>query len=226
MDYGPDFASKGIISIDPPKLGAAYPILVPQVNRDGIDVGGILSPGWLFPLGTFTGWNYLVPVHPNLGYLGGLVGSFIPLPLTAADRKVSGDSRLSVGERYTGRDDYLDKIRTAAEGLVSRRLLRADDVNAIVAESGAHWDYLAGSGKMKVPYEFVVDALTPLSPRVTRDFSAVSRYTSGRNSVSFCTTGPTIRRITASGSPRPPTTTKTCAASSRTCAPFNCSEHR
>ncbi len=147
MDYGPDFASKGIISIDPPKLGAAYPILVPQVNRDGIDVGGILSPEVAVPLGTFTGWNYLVPVHPNLGYLGGLVGSFIPLPLTAADRKVSGDSRLSVGERYTGRDDYLDKIRTAAEGLVSRRLLRADDVNAIVAESGAHWDYLVGSGR-------------------------------------------------------------------------------
>jgi hypothetical protein len=145
MDYGPDFASKGIISIDPPKLGAAYPILVPQVNRDGIDVGGILSPEVAVPLGTFTGWNYLVPVHPNLGYLGGLVGSFIPLPLTAADRKASGDSRLSVGERYTGREDYLDKIRTAAEGLVSRRLLRADDVNTIVAESGAHWDYLVGS---------------------------------------------------------------------------------
>ena len=96
MDYGPDFASKGIISIDPPKLGAAYPILVPQVNRDGIDAGRSHSEVAV-PLGTFTGWNYLVPVHPDLRYLGGLVGSFIPLPLTAADRKASGDSRLSVG---------------------------------------------------------------------------------------------------------------------------------
>ncbi len=147
MDYGPDFESKGIISIDPPKLGAPYPVLVPQVNRDGIDTGGILTPEVAVPLGTFTGWNYLVPVHPNLGYLGGLVGSFIPLPLTAADRKASGDSRLSVAERYAGREDYLDKIRAAAESLVSRRLLRADDVNAIVAESAAHWDYLVGSNK-------------------------------------------------------------------------------
>ena len=147
MDYGPDFASKGIISIDPPTLGAAYPVLVPQVNRDGIDAGGILSPEVAVPLGTFTGWNYLVPVYPNLGYLGGLVGSFIPFPLTAADRKATGDSRLSIAERYAGREDYLDKVRAAAEGLVSRRLLRADDVTAVVAESAAHWDYLVGAGR-------------------------------------------------------------------------------
>jgi hypothetical protein len=147
MDYGPDFASKGIISIDPPKLGAAYPILVPQVNRDGIDAGGVAIPEVAVPLGTFTGWNYLVPVHPNLGYLGGLVGSFIPFQLTAAERKASGDARLSVGERYTGREDYLAQVRAAAQGLVSRRLLRAEDVNAVVAESGTQWDYLVGSNR-------------------------------------------------------------------------------
>jgi hypothetical protein len=147
MDYGPDFASKGIISIDPPKLGAPYPILVPQVNRDGIDAGGIPIPEVAAPLGTFTGWNYLVPALPNLDYLAGLVGSFIPFPLTAADRKASGDSRLSIAERYTGRDNYLAQVRTAARNLVSRRLLRAEDVNAIIAESATHWDYLTGSGK-------------------------------------------------------------------------------
>jgi len=147
MDYGPDFASKGIISIDPPKLGAPYTVLVPQVNRDGIDAGGILSPEVAAPLGTFTGWNYLIPVHQNLGYLGGLAGSFIPFPLTAADRKASGDDRLSVAERYAGREDYLAHIRAAAQGLVSRRLLRSDDMNAIVAESARHWDYLAGPNR-------------------------------------------------------------------------------
>ncbi len=121
MDYGPDFASKGIISIDPPKLGAAYPILVPQVKGTGsILQAGILSPvRWPLPLGTFTGWNHLVPVHPDLRYLGGLVGSFIPLPLTAADRKASGDSAACQLPNVTpaGRDDYLDKIRAAAESL-------------------------------------------------------------------------------------------------------------
>ena len=187
-----------------PNSALPYPILVPQVNRDGIDAGGILIPEVAVPLGTFTGWNYLVPVHPNLGYLGGLMGSFIPLPLTAADRKASGDSRLSVAERYTGRDDYLDKIRAAAESLVSRRLLRADDVNAIVAESASPLGLSGGIEQMKVPYEFVVEALTPLAPR-SGDFSAVSRSISGRRSFSSCTTGPTTQRTTESGSQLPQT---------------------
>jgi hypothetical protein len=36
----------------------------------------------------------------------------------------------------------MEKVRIAAQNLVSRRLLRAEDVNAIVAESGVRWDYL------------------------------------------------------------------------------------
>ncbi len=142
MDYGPEFASRGIISTEPPNLGAPYPTLVPQVNRDGIDAGGIAIPEIAVPLGTFTGWNYQIPVHPNLDYLAGLVGSFIPFSPTAADRQASGDSRLSIAERYMGRDDYIEKLRTAAQGLVSRRLLRAEDLSAIVAENAARWDYL------------------------------------------------------------------------------------
>jgi hypothetical protein len=147
MDYGPQFATKGIISIEPPRLGAPYPILVPQVDRDGIDRGGILLPEIAVPLGTFTGWNYLQPVYRNLDYLAGLTGSFIPFPMMAADRKASGDSRPSIGERYSGRDDYIEKVRTAAQGLVTRRLLRAEDVSAIIAENAARWDYLTGSDK-------------------------------------------------------------------------------
>jgi hypothetical protein len=142
MDYGPDFLTKGIISIEPPKLGAAYAVLVPQVNRDGIDVGGILVPEVAVPLGTLTGWNYLLPVHTNLDYLAGLIGSFIPFPFTSKDRFAAHDSRASIAERYASRDAYIDQIRGAARGLVARRLLRSEDVNAIVAENATRWDYL------------------------------------------------------------------------------------
>jgi hypothetical protein len=147
MDYGPGFLTKGIISVEPPKLGVAYVTLVPQANRDGIDLGGILIPEVDVPLGTFTGWNYLVPVRPNLDYLAGLIGSFIPFPLTAEDRKASGDLRLSITERYSSRDDYLDRVRAAAQSLVSRRLLRPEDISAIIAESATYWDYLVGPHK-------------------------------------------------------------------------------
>lgn len=142
LDYGPDFSAKGIIANEPPKIGQPYTVLVPRVNRDGNDAGGIALPDVAVPLGTFTGWNYQLPVMSNLNYLAGLVGSFIPFPLTAEERKTSGDARLSIAERYASRDDYIEKVRVSVQGLVSRRLLRAEDVNAIVEESTARWDYL------------------------------------------------------------------------------------
>jgi hypothetical protein len=54
---------------------------------------------------------------------------------------------LSVAERYASREDYLAQVRAAAENLVVRRLLRADDVNAIVAECATRWDYLVGPNR-------------------------------------------------------------------------------
>jgi len=142
LDYGPDFLTKGIIANEPPKIGQPYTILVPRVNRDGTDLGGIELPDVAVPLGTFTGWNYQLPLWANLDYLSGLVGSFIPFPLSEKDRKTSGDERLSISERYAGRQDYLNRVRMSGQSLVSRRLLRAEDLNAAVEQSAARWDYL------------------------------------------------------------------------------------
>ena len=41
MDYGSTFGTAGVISIEPPRLGSPYQLLVPQVNGDGNDVSGI-----------------------------------------------------------------------------------------------------------------------------------------------------------------------------------------
>jgi hypothetical protein len=142
LDYGPDFLAKGIIANEPPKIGQPYTVLVPRVNRDGNDLGGVQLPDVSVPLGTFTGWNYQLPVRPNLDYLSGLVGSFIPFPVTAEERKTSGDARLSISERYSGREDYLEKVRASAQSLVSHRLLRTEDLKAVVEESARRWDYL------------------------------------------------------------------------------------
>jgi hypothetical protein len=142
LDFGPEFATKGIIANEPPVMGEPFKVLVPQVDQDGIDQGGIAVPQVAVPLGTFTGWNYELPVLSNLDYLAGLIGSFIPFPLTAEDRKASGDSRRSIAERYPSRDEYLKQVREATEALVSRRLARREDTDAIVAESAQHWDYL------------------------------------------------------------------------------------
>jgi hypothetical protein len=48
-------------SVVPPKVGEAFPALVPQCDQDGIDVGGIRMPEVAVPLATYTGWNLRSP---------------------------------------------------------------------------------------------------------------------------------------------------------------------
>ena len=142
MDYGPDFAARGIISIEPPALGAPYTVLVPQVDADGNELGGVRLPEVAAPLGTYTGWNIQIPERRDLQYLGGLVGSFEPLARTKAARELSGDARRSIAERYHGRQDYLAQVERAVRNLVRQRLMLADDVSAVVQRAASMWDTL------------------------------------------------------------------------------------
>ena len=142
LDFGPDFRTKGIETIEPPKIGPSYPILIPQVDRDGNETAGIRLPELAVPLATYTGWNLR---DANIGApeaIQSMVGSFIPFPKTKAEREQSGDSRLSIEERYSGRADYLTKIEAAAKPLVVERLLLDRDVEKVKAKAGARWNSL------------------------------------------------------------------------------------
>lgn len=140
MDFGPEYGTTRTITIDPPALGAPYRVLVPQVNEDGNDVGGIALPEVAVPLGTYTGWNVAIPQLRDLRYLAGLVGSFEPFPITREAREASEDERLSIAERYKDRRDYLDRVTHTAADLVRQRFLRAADVPIVVERSEALWD--------------------------------------------------------------------------------------
>jgi len=71
---GPD----GIADIAPPKRGAAYPVLLPQVDADGNEVAGIRLPVLAVPLGTNTGWTLR---HPDTGGAAELAPLGILLPI-------------------------------------------------------------------------------------------------------------------------------------------------
>ena len=146
MDYGPGYPATRVISHEPPQLGPPYPVLVPQVNADGNDRSGIRLPEVAVPLGTFTGWNVTVPQLDRLGYLSGLIGGFEPFPLTREQREKDDDARLSIRERYTGRQDYLDRVKRAAAELVRQRFMRADDVPAVVRRAEDMWNAVVTAG--------------------------------------------------------------------------------
>src|SRR5205814_2711917 len=145
MDYGARYATTKVITQEPPQLGAPYRVLVPQVNADSNDVSGVRLPEVAVPLGTYTGWNVTVPQLSDLslsrlGYLSGLIGGFEPFALTKEQREKTGDARLSIAERYTGRQDYLDQVARAAGDLVRQRFMRGEDLPVVLVEAEKIWN--------------------------------------------------------------------------------------
>jgi hypothetical protein len=123
--------------------GAPLPLFVPQVDADGNDIAGIRNPELAVPLATYTGWNFnRAGGDGDPDQLVPLAGSYIPFAATAAERQASGDPRPSIAERYAGKDDYLQRVRSAADGLVQERYLLKADLERIVQRAGAHWDLL------------------------------------------------------------------------------------
>jgi hypothetical protein len=119
------------------------PFLVPKVDADGNDVGGIRLPEIAVPLATYTGWNFRSPETGAPTEIVPLNGAFIPFARTRAERDQLHDPRPSIEERYPGRDVYLAKVKMAAERLASERYLLAGDVDPVVSHAGALWDYVA-----------------------------------------------------------------------------------
>jgi hypothetical protein len=123
--------------------GTPLPLLVPQVDADGNERAGIRHPEVAVPLATLTGWNFRNSEIGGTQQIVSLLGSYVPFPRTKAEREQHGDPRLSIQERYPGRDKYLSMIKDAANGLVRDRFLLAEDVDSIVQRAAAQWDYLA-----------------------------------------------------------------------------------
>jgi hypothetical protein len=114
-----------------PSRFAAAVIQVPKRDSDGNALGGVRLPDVAVPLGTNGGQN-----APQT-FSCSLVGSFTPFAATKAERERTGDARLSIAERYHGRDDYVNRVRMAAQDLVSRGLLLSEDAAVIVQQAAS-----------------------------------------------------------------------------------------
>ncbi len=140
LDFGPQFATEGIISFEPPKIGRPFPTLVPQVDRDGNETAGVRAPELAVPLATYTGWNLRSPKIGAPDALYDMTGSFIPFARTRAERQKNADPRLSIEERYSNRGDYLSRLGTAAVELARGRYILDTDIPRIKQAAGARWD--------------------------------------------------------------------------------------
>jgi hypothetical protein len=133
LDLGPDFASRGLITVEPPRLVGHHVVRVPRSGPDGNDLGTLLVPEVAVPLATYTGWNLRRRDVGAEAMLANLTGSYIPLPRTRADRQKTGDPRLSVEERYRSFDVYRQRFEAACKDLTKGRYLLAEDAEQAMA---------------------------------------------------------------------------------------------
>jgi hypothetical protein len=153
LDFGPD---EGVAAHMPPVVGKPYPCLVSAVDADGNEVSGIRLPFQTVPLATYSGWNVR---HADIGGAGqilasggasggSLVGATIPFPPTPEARQASGDPRPSIAERYASKTDYLEQFKLAAQDLLKKHYVLAEDVDRMMQQAAQHYDSLAsGPGK-------------------------------------------------------------------------------
>jgi hypothetical protein len=130
---------------DVPGVFSVLPFIVPQVDSDGNDIGGIRLPEQAVPLGTYTDWAFRSEQTGASDTLIAMAGSYIPFAKTRSDRDKSHDPRLSVEERYGTRSEYVRRVEDAAKKLVQERYLLQEDVAPIVAAAGQHWDWTMAS---------------------------------------------------------------------------------
>lgn len=92
----------------------------PKRDADGNVLGGVRLPDMEAPLGV-----HAAQQEPK-SFSCGLAGAFLPF------------TPEQIARRYKNRDDYVNRIRTAARALQQEGLLLAEDVAVIVAAAAAH----------------------------------------------------------------------------------------
>lgn len=143
VDFGPDW-SRGLVTLEPPRLGPPFPVLVPRNDSLGNEVGGVRTVELEAPLATFPPWNLRVGMPGDTTELTRILGSYLPLPRTEAERRAARDPRPAIATLYVGREEYLARARAAARSLVASRFLLPDDVERVVGRAAAHWDWIHG----------------------------------------------------------------------------------
>ncbi len=131
LDFGPEFLTRGIISMEPPKKLGDYRVLVPKSGPDGNDLGCLLPPEVAAPLATYTGWNLRRKEVGADGQLASLLGSYLPFPKTRVEREKAGDPRVSVEERYGSFAEYEKRFTAACTELVKGRYLLKEDAERL-----------------------------------------------------------------------------------------------
>ena len=143
-DWGPqfdEFNATGVPTNEPPPILGVVKMMVPRVDADGNEMGGVPTVQRDAPLGTYLGWNITAgpgdkgfnttsPQPFHAGQVCNYIGGMVPFAITKAQRDLTGDPRLSLEERYVNHDGYVGKVRAAADNAACGGYLNAGSTAA------------------------------------------------------------------------------------------------
>src|SRR5438874_1497080 len=144
-DWGPDFDefnATGTPTNEPPPIKNVIKMLVPKVDSDGNELGGVPTVLRDAPLGTYLGWNITAgPGDPNYdgrpfhaGQTCNYVGGMVPFAKKTSD-KAADDLRPSLEERYGTHAKYVAAVKAAADNAACQGyLLAGPDAKAMGAK--------------------------------------------------------------------------------------------
>jgi hypothetical protein len=140
LDYGLEYRAKGL-AIEPPKVvGDNYPVMIPQLDVNGNEIGGLKLPSVTVPLATYAGWNLTNPSVLDSPEITGNTGSTMPFSSTRALGAANNDARPSVEELYESREQYLELISSEIAPLEEDGYLLDEDRERILGQAGRMWD--------------------------------------------------------------------------------------
>ena len=131
-DWGPDFDefnATGTPTNEPPPIKSVIKMLVPKVDSDGNELGGVPTVLRDAPLATYLGWN-ITSSGFHAGETCNYVGGMVPFYKTKAQRLAAGDPRPSLEERYKTHSGYVAAVVAAANNAACQGYLLAADTNA------------------------------------------------------------------------------------------------
>jgi len=135
-DWGPEFDESdatGTPTNLPPPIKSVIKMLVPRVDADGNELGGVPTVLRDAPLGTYLGWNITAePGSPqyagqpfHAGQVCNYIGGMVPFAKTKAQRLAAGDPRPSLEERYGTHFGYVAAVKAAADNAACQGYLLA-----------------------------------------------------------------------------------------------------
>jgi hypothetical protein len=138
-DWGPEFDhsdATGNPTNIPPPIRSVIKALVPRVDADGNELGGVPTVLRDAPLATYLGWNITAgPGDPGFnaaapqpfhaGQVCNYVGGMVPFFKTKAQRLAAGDPRPSLEERYGTHQGYVNAVKAAADNAACQGYLLA-----------------------------------------------------------------------------------------------------